>query len=69
VTLSAEVIDLVWLQFVDDLDQASRLGDVGVMQQQAHVRLMRVSVEMLDAIGVEARRAPYQAMHLVATVE
>jgi len=63
------VVDLVWLQLVDDLDQASRLGEVGVMQQEAHVRLVGVSVEVIDAIGIEARRAPHQAMDLVAAVE
>ena len=67
--LRAEVVDLVGLQLVDELDEASRLREVTVMEEEPHVLLVRVAVEVVDAIGVEAGRAAHEAVHLVAAVE
>ncbi len=36
------------------------------MQDEARVVLVRVLIEMLDAAGVERRRAPFDAMHAIA---
>ena len=46
-----------------------RVGHVAVMQDQAPVRLVRILVQVVDAIGVEQRRAALDAVHLVAFVE
>src|SRR3546814_12124526 len=40
-----------------------------MVQVKARRRLVRVDIEMVDAAGVERRRAPLQAMHLIAAAE
>ena len=39
------------------------------MQEKARLRIVRILVEVLDAVGVEGRRAPDQAVDDVALVE
>ena len=54
--LRRQVVDLVGLHLLDDADQIGGVGQVAVVQMQAHVALVRVLVEVIDAVGVEARR-------------
>ena len=53
VALRGEVVDLVRLRLLHDADQAGRVGDVAVVQEEAHVRFVRIAVQMFDAIGVK----------------
>ena len=67
--LGAEVVDLVGLELVDQLDQTARLREVAVVEEEPHVLLVRVAVEVVDPVGVEAGRAADEAVHLVAAIE
>ena len=69
VALRGEVVDLVGLHLLDDADQAARIGHVAVMQDEAAVRFVRVLVQVVDAVGVEQRRAALDAVDLVAFAE
>ena len=52
VALRAEVVDLVRLQLVEQLASATtRVGQVAVVQEQPHARLVRVAVEVVDAVA------------------
>lgn len=42
---------------------------VAVMQDKAAVRNMRVFVKVIDAVGVEQRASPLDAVYLVALVQ
>ena len=64
--LGAQVVDLARLDLVDQLGERHRIGEVAVVGEETDARLMRVLVEVVDAVGVEARRAPHDAVHLVA---
>src|SRR5690606_1566933 len=47
----------------------TRVVQVSVHEPQTHVFLVGILIEMVDARGVEARRASDQAVHLVALGE
>ena len=64
--LGGEIVDLVGLGLLDDADQVGRVGHVAVMQDEARIGLVRVLIEMLDAAGVERRRAALDAVDHVA---
>ena len=68
-TLGGEVVDLVRLQLLEDADQARGVGHVAVVEDEAAIRLMRVLVEMVDAVGVEQRGASLDAVDLIALAE
>jgi hypothetical protein len=63
------VVDLVGLELVEQLDQRDRIGEIAVVREQAHALLVGVVVEVVDPVGVEARRAPDDAVHLVALLQ
>ena len=67
--LGAEVIDLIRLHLLDDPDQVGAVGEVAVMEHQARITLVRILIQMIDPAGVEAARAPLNAMHLVALLK
>jgi len=69
VALRPEVVDLVGLEFVDEFDQPPRLREIGVVEEEPHALLVRVPVEVVDALGVEAGRAADEPVDLVAAVE
>ena len=69
VTLRGEVVDFVGLNLLDDADQAAGIGEVAVMQDELAVGLVRILIEVIDAVGVEERRAALDAVDLVAFVE
>jgi len=66
VALRSQIVDLVGLHLLDDADEAGAVRQVTVMQDEFAVGLMRVLVEMIDAIGVEQRGAALDAVDFVA---
>jgi hypothetical protein len=69
VRLRGQVVDLGRLDLVHQGDQASAVGEVAVVQEEAGALLVRILVEVVDAVGVERRRATDQSVHLVALAE
>ena len=67
--LRGEIVDLVRLHFLDDADQRGGVGEVAVMQGEVEALLVRIVIQMIDAIGVEQAGAPLYAMHLIALAE
>lgn len=66
VGLGAEVIDLVRLDLLDDARQVGRVRQVAIVQDQVFMQGLGVLVNVIDALGIERRRAAFQAMHDVA---
>ena len=54
VALRRQVVDLVRLHLLHDADQVRRVGQVAVVQAQSHAALVRILVEVIDAVGIEA---------------
>jgi hypothetical protein len=69
VALGAEVVDLVGLELVEELGQRRRVGQVPVVGEKADARLVRVVVEVIDPVGVEARGTADDAVDLVALLQ
>jgi hypothetical protein len=69
VTLRGEIVDLVRLHELDDADQVRRVGEIAVVQEQLDVTLVRVLVQVIDAIRVERGRTSLDAVHLVSLAE
>src|SRR5262249_50715971 len=69
VALRSEVVDLVGLCLLDDADEARRIGHIAVVQDEVARLVVRILVEVVDAIGIEERAAPLDAVHHVALGE
>ena len=67
--LSAQVIDFVWLRFLNDAGQVAAVAQVAVVQLEACVVYMRVLVNMVYALGVERAGAAFDAVDCVAFFE
>src|SRR4051812_23957229 len=67
--LRPEVVDLVGLQLIEQPAQRHRVGEIGVMVEQAYALLVRIAIKVINARRVEARRTPDNAVDLVALSE
>ena len=60
-----EVVNLIRLHFLDDADEVRAVGQVTVVQLQPNIGVMRVLVEVVDAVGIEQRSSAFDAVDLV----
>lgn len=67
--LGPEVVDLVRLHIAQQVHQRDPVRQIDVVQQQPPVRGVRVLVDVVDALGVEARRASHQPVHFIALTQ
>lgn len=67
--LRTQVVDLVRPDVAQQIHQSDPVGEVGVVQDERTVVLLRSLVDVVDPLGVEARRAAYQSMDRVPLVE
>ena len=51
--LRAEVLDLIRLHFLHNMDQAGRIRQIAIMQNEISIMDVRVFIQMIDAICVE----------------
>ena len=64
-----QVVDLVGLDLLDQAGEVGAVGHIPVMQAVPHMGVVRVLVEVVDALGVERRGPPLQPVHLIALLE
>ncbi len=57
-----QVINLVWLHFLDNPDQVGGVGQVTIMQDKVAMFDMRILVKMIDTIRVKQRRTTLNTM-------
>src|SRR6476469_9292796 len=50
-------VDLSRLRLLHDADDVGRIGHVAIVQMERNTRLMRIVNEMVEAHGIEGRRA------------
>ena len=67
--LRREIVDLVGLNLLNDADQVGRIGQVAVMHEEADIGLVRVLVEMIDAVRIDERGTALDAVDDIALVE
>jgi hypothetical protein len=63
------VVDLVGLQLVNQPRERDRIAQVAVVGEDADVLIVRIAIEVVDPVRVEARGPADDPMHLVALVE
>jgi hypothetical protein len=64
--LGTQIVDLVGLDLLDDMDQRRRIRQIAVVQYEVRIGMMRIFVDVIDAVGVEERRTPFDAMNLIS---
>jgi hypothetical protein len=57
VALRAKVIDLVGLKLMQYRGQRAAVGQIGIVEIEPVAGLMEIAKNVIDAIGVKARRA------------
>ena len=68
-TLGGEIIDLVRLYLADDPDQTGGVRQITIVQPERRIRLVRIEVEMINAVCIEERGPSLDAMDLIALRE
>ena len=53
VALGPQIVDLVWLQVVEQFDHLHRIGQVAVVEEKLHPVDMGILVKLVDTVGVE----------------
>ena len=66
VTLRAEVVDLVRLNFLEDARQVAAVGQIAVVQHEVAAAEVRILVDVVDPFGVQRRGATLDPVHLVS---
>ena len=67
--LRREIVDFGRLHFLNDADEIGRVRHVAIVQEETDAGTVRVLIKVIDARGVERRRAPLDAVHDIAFVE
>jgi len=64
--LGSKIVNLVGLYLLYDADKVGAVGKVSVVEKEAHPLLVRVHIEVVNAVRVEKARSALDAVHLVA---
>ncbi|MNZ88428.1 hypothetical protein D3C78_1073200 [compost metagenome] len=64
--LGTEVVDLIWLAFLNDANQVAGVGQVTIMQDQIAIFCVWILIEVVDTVGVEGGRTTLDAVNDVA---
>ena len=64
--LCTQVIYFVGTDFRQQAREVGGIGQIAVVQFEAHVVDVRILVDMVDALGVELRRAAFDAVDIIA---
>ena len=67
--LGGEVIDLVRQDLLDDADEAGGIGKIPMVKDKFPFLLMRILVEMIDAVCIEQRCTAFDAMDLIPFIK
>jgi hypothetical protein len=65
-TLGRKIVDLIRLHLLNDPDQIRSIGQIAVVESEPNVPLMRILVQVVDAVSIEERCATLDAMNLIA---
>ena len=60
--LCSEIVNLIGLNFGNDPCDVGRVSQIAIMQSETCIINMWIFIDMVDALGVERRRTPLNAM-------
>jgi hypothetical protein len=66
VTLRRQVVNLVWLNLVDQGYQAGAIGEVSVVKVKTVFWVVRITVKVIDSLGVKGAGTANNAVNRVA---
>ena len=67
--LGTQIVDLVGLDLAEDAGEVGGIREIAVVQLQAGIWLVRILVDVINALGVEMRRPTLDAMDFIALLE
>jgi hypothetical protein len=67
--LHPQMIDLIWLDLIDQFHQMDGIGEISVVKEEFHPVNVRVLIQMIDAVGVKAARAPDNPVDLIPLLQ
>ena len=67
--LRSEVVNLVRLHLLHNVNQARRVGQVAIVQDEISMVDMRVFIQVIDAIGIEQRSAALDAVNFISLAQ
>ena len=67
--LRGQVVHFVGLHFLHDAHQIAGIAQIAVMQDKMPPVGVRVFVQVVDAVSVEQRGTPFDAVHLIALTQ
>ena len=66
VTHGCQVINFIGLHLLNDTGDVHRVGKVAIVQYQIAVLHMRILIQVIDAVGIEQRRATLHPMYNIS---
>ena len=69
VALSTEIVDLVRGDLFQDVSQRGAVGQVAVMERELETAVVRIMVNLIDAVGVEQASPANYPVDLIAFLE
>jgi len=67
--LRAQIVDLVRLDFLKDAGEVGAIAEIAVVQLELGRGRMGILIDVIDALGVEQRGAPFDPIDLIALGE
>ncbi len=67
-TLSAEIVDLIWLDLENEIGECLAVRQITIMQEQLRL-LVNVAIEMIDSTSRKTARASHQSMDAISFVQ
>ena len=61
-----EIVDLGWSHFCHQAEQSATIRQVAIVQMQTSTGLVRILVQVIDALGVKRRGPALDTVDLVA---
>ncbi|KAG6540856.1 hypothetical protein Mapa_017786 [Marchantia paleacea] len=69
VRLGSEIVHFIGADAVDPLSQSGGICEIAVVQLHARARVVRIDVDVLEALRVEIRRTTDDSVHFVSLAE
>ena len=67
--LGGQIVNFVGLYLLNDADQVGGIGEVAIVQDEVAVVDVRILIQMVDAVSVEGRGAPFDSMNDIVLSE
>jgi hypothetical protein len=69
VALGREIVDFVWLHLANNPNQARRIREIAVVKPEGRIGLVRIEIEMINAVRIEEGGSALDAVDLVSLLQ